>query len=181
MLDNDFAIDEPITHEPEIDDSAFLEGFNEDLPKQPEMTLEPVQTEVIQEVDQKSVFVDEMAAQYGMEPEEFIKSVQEEQQELELYNMMAQGVDEDTAREVLEVRQYKVSLQQEEQAKEQRENQMFGEFFNTFKEVTGRDWHPDKDVISQKVWNDVAQGKSLKDAYATHDEEYLFLKGFNEL
>jgi hypothetical protein len=181
MLDDDFAIDEPITHETEIDDSAFTEGFLGDLPKQLESTDEPVQTEVIPEVDMKSTFVDEMAAQYGMEPEEFIKSVQEERQERELYGLMSQGIGEDEAREVLEMRQFKEYQQQEAQAKEQRENQMFNEFLTTFKQVNGRDWNPDNDTISPKIWEDVSLGKTLKEAYTTHDKDYLFLKGFDEV
>lgn len=175
MPNDDFVIDVPIAHETEIDDSAFLEGFDVDLPKQLEPTNE---TDVIPEVELKPTFDDEMAAEHGMDSEEFIQS-QEELQERELYGLMSQGISEEEAREVLELRQYKEYQQQEAKAREERENQMFNEFMTTFKQVNGRDWNPDQDTISPKIWADVAQGKTLKEAYTTHDEDYLFLKGFN--
>jgi hypothetical protein len=149
----------------------FVEGIEE----APEVEAQPV------EVDPRISFVEDVAKQYDMTPEEYISAVKEQERENEVIALMQQGVEEEAAYEILDARESKAQAEEQTKMKKQQDDAMYMEFMDDFREATGREFRPGEDEIPVTVWLQVEQGKPLKEAYNEHKFDAAFLKGFDSL
>jgi hypothetical protein len=164
----------------------FIEGFNDDIKPAGESAEAPVEVQVEEPQENPSQdLVNELADQHGLTPEEYVQAVRDQQVEDEVYSLMAQGVDEELAYEILETRQLKAQQQEESQAKQQQEeeaqNKEYFKFFDLFREINGREYSPSNDKIPIQVWEETTKGKSLVEAYKEHNKDSQFLAGFNSV
>lgn len=183
---DDFVLDTPVETENNVDvaDDAFIDGFTGDLPKHVEPVEKEAQPVLENMEDPRISFVDQLAKQFDMQPEEYIQQVKESQQQEELYSLMDRGLTEEEALELLETRQFKAFVQEQQekefQQKEQQESAMFQDFLTYFEQQHGRPWS-EQDEIPKQAWEAVGKGVSLKDAYQEHSFEMKFLEGFNSI
>ncbi|MDF1507626.1 hypothetical protein PZE06_05450 [Robertmurraya sp. DFI.2.37] len=127
------------------------------------------------ESDPRLSFVEELAKEQGMSPEEYIESYRQWQEQERLNQLVQQNIPEELAQEILESRKFRETQKQQEQQKKQEEKQKeeAQEFFEYFKQVNDRDYNPEKDQIPQEVWQMNAQGVPLKFAYMQHHNNQL--------
>ncbi len=127
------------------------------------------------ESDPRLSFVEELAKEQGMSPDEYIESYKQWQEQEKINQLVQQNIPEELAQEILENRKYRESLKQQEQQKQQEEKQRADaqEFFDYFKQANDRDFNPEKDQLPPEVWEMNAQGVPLKFAYMQHHNNQL--------
>jgi hypothetical protein len=127
------------------------------------------------ETDPRLSFIEELAQQHGMTPDEYIQAVQQQREQSRIDELVSQGISEEVAQEMLENRKFRDQYEAEKKAKaeEEKKNAEFGEFFNYFREANGREYVPNQDTIPENVWESVNQGVPLKFAYMAHENSQL--------
>lgn len=186
-LTDELEEDQPTEEQLEEDRQAFLKvkynseemDLDEDTARelaQKGMNYDKVLDRLNQfESDPRLTLVEELAQEQNMSPEEFVQAVRESREQRQLDELIQQNIPEDYAREMLENRKFREKLQAEEQSakEEQARNAEFGEFFDIFKEETGRDYDPRNDSLPDEVWEAHQQGEPLKYAYLRHHSKQL--------
>jgi hypothetical protein len=127
------------------------------------------------ETDPRLSFIEELANQHGMTPQEYMEAVQQQREQSRIDELVSQGISEEVAQEMLENRKFRDQYEAEKKAKaeEEKKNAEFGEFFNYFREANGREYVPNQDKIPENVWESVNQGVPLKFAYMAHENSQL--------
>ena len=127
------------------------------------------------ESDPRLALIEELAQVNGMDVNEYVEAVRQNQWQQQLDQLIQQNIPEEYAREMLENRHFREQLQQEQQQKQQEAQQQaeFSDFFKYFKDANGRDFNPDADVIPDSVWQANQQGIPLRYAYAEHENNQL--------
>jgi hypothetical protein len=127
------------------------------------------------ESDPRLSFIEELAGQHGMTPDEYISAVQQQREQSRIDELVSEGISEELAQELLESRKDREERKREKEAKaeEEKKNAEFGEFFNYFREANGREYVPNQDTIPENVWESVNQGVPLKFAYMAHENSQL--------
>jgi hypothetical protein len=127
------------------------------------------------ESDPRLSFIEELAQQHGMTPDEYISAVQQQREQSRIDELVSQGISEEVAQEMLENRKFRDQYEAEKKAKaeEEKKNAEFGEFFNYFREANGREYVPNQDIIPENVWESVDQGVPIKFAYMAHENSQL--------
>jgi len=127
------------------------------------------------ESDPRLSFVENLAKQYGMTPDEYIQAVQAQQEQERINELVQQGISEELAQEMLENRKFRQQFEAERQAKaeEEKKNAEYNDFFDYFKQANGRDFNSQTDEIPQSVWEMNANGIPLKYAYMQHLNQQL--------
>lgn len=140
------------------------------------MNYDKVQERLQQlESDPRLSFVENMAQQYGMTPEQYIEAVQQEQEKARLDELVQKNIPEDIAKEVLESRKFREQYQTEKQQQEEqvRTQADYNAFLGKYPDINPKD-------IPQSVWDEVNQGESLVNAYTkyyfTNENEQLKAK-----
>ena len=99
---------------------------------------------------------------------DYQKALAEQQRQEELERLTTNNIPEDVANEIIESRQFRQQYEAEQKTKaEQLQLQKnYEEFIVEFPDVKA-------DSIPSTVWEDVAKGKSLVDAYAKYENKQL--------
>lgn len=127
------------------------------------------------ESDPRLTFVEELAQLQGMDVNQFIEAVHQNQWEQQLNELVQQNIPEEYAREMLENREFRQQYQREQQQKQQeaKQNAEFNDFFAYFRDANGRDFVPETDAIPDSVWQANQQGVPLKYAFMEHEVNQL--------
>lgn len=124
------------------------------------------------ESDPRIQFVDELSSQHGMTFDQFIESFRQEQIQGQIDELIQNNIPPEYAEEMVRNREFREKLEAEQRAREEKEMQDrdFMDFFNTFKQLHGRDFdaQKDNDDIPQEVWQANEQGVPFKYAYLEH-------------
>jgi hypothetical protein len=126
------------------------------------------------ESDPRLSFIEDLAQQHGMTPDEYIEAVQQQREQSRIDELVSQGISEEVAQEMLENRKFRDQYEKGEEAKaeEEKKNAEFGEFFNYFREANGGNMYLIR-TIPENVWESVNQGVPLKFAYMAHENSQL--------
>ena len=127
------------------------------------------------ESDPRLKFIEQLASQHNMTPDEYIQAVQQQQEQERIQQLVEQGISEEVAQEMLENRKFREQFENEKKAKaeEEKKNAQYNEFFDYFRQANGRDFAPDKDEIPPSVWEAANNGVPLKFAYMEHQNNVL--------
>jgi uncharacterized protein YoaH (UPF0181 family) len=127
------------------------------------------------ESDPRLSFIEELAGQHGMTPDEYISAVQQQQEQARIDELVSQGISEELAIEMQENKKFREQYEAEKKAKaeEEKKNADFAEFFDYFRQANGREYVPKQDEIPDNVWESVNQGVPLKFAYMAHENTQL--------
>jgi hypothetical protein len=127
------------------------------------------------ESDPRLSFIEDLANQHGMTPDEYIQAVQQQREQSRIDELVSQGISEELAQEMLENRKFRDQYEAEKKAKaeEEKKNAEFGEFFEYYRQANGREYVPNQDAIPENVWEAVNQGVPLKFAYMSHENQQL--------
>jgi hypothetical protein len=127
------------------------------------------------ESDPRLSFIEELASQHNMSPQEYIEAVRQQQEQERIHQLVEQGISEEVAHELLENRKFREQYENERKAKaeEERKNADYNEFFDYYREANGRDFVPNQDNIPQSVWDATEKGVPLKFAYMMHENSQL--------
>jgi hypothetical protein len=127
------------------------------------------------ESDPRLSFIESLAKQHGMNPQEYMEAVQQQQEQQRIDKLVEQGISEEMAQEMLENRKFREQFEAEKKAKaeEEKANADYNEFFDYFKQANGRDFNSQSDEIPQNVWDATQNGMSLKSAYVMHENQQL--------
>jgi hypothetical protein len=129
------------------------------------------------ESDPRLSFVEELAKEQGMEVNEYLEAVREAKEQQRLNELLEQNIPEEYAREILENKKFREQLQEERQAKQVEEAQRAEamDFFDFFKEATGRDYTPGskEDLPDEVIAIQEEQGIPLKFAYMQYQNKQL--------
>ncbi|MEK5175086.1 hypothetical protein NST63_17965 [Heyndrickxia sp. FSL W8-0496] len=122
------------------------------------------------ESDPRLQFLDELANQAGMTPDEYIEAVRQQREQQQLDELIQNNIPEDIAQEILESRKDRAERkrQQEEQAQRDKQSADFAEFYDYFSQANGRTFDPVKDRLPQEVIDANNAGVPLKYAYMEH-------------
>lgn len=127
------------------------------------------------ETDPRLQFVEELAAEEGMDVQEYLEAVQTYREQQKLNELIQQNIPEELAQEILESRKDREARKQQEQMKaaEEKKNAEYQEFFDFFRQTNGKEFVPNEDEIPQEVWDANANGVPLKYAYMEHHNNQL--------
>lgn len=122
------------------------------------------------ESDPRLSFIENLAKQHNMSPQEYIDAVNQQQEQDRINQLVEQGISEELAQEMLENRKFREQFESEKRTKaeEAKKNQEFNEFFDYFRQANGKDFNAQSDEIPQSVWEANANGVPLKFAYMEH-------------
>jgi hypothetical protein len=122
------------------------------------------------ESDPRLKFIESLAKQHDMTPQEYIEAVNQQQEQQRINDLVEQGISEEIAQEMLENRKFREQFEAEKRTKaeEQKKNSEYNEFFDYFRQANDRDFVPNKDEIPQSVWDANEKGVPLKFAYMEH-------------
>lgn len=90
----------------------------------------------------------------------------------------SQGLPDEVVQELVESKKFREQFESEKKSKAEQEkkNAEYQEFFEYFKAENGRDFNSATDTIPQDVWDLVAKGKTLTDAYTYNLNKQLKAK-----
>jgi hypothetical protein len=127
------------------------------------------------ESDPRLAFIEQLASQHNMTPQEYIEAVKQQQEQERINQLVEQGISEEIAQELLENRKFREQFDAEKKAKaeEEKKNADYNEFFDYYREANGRDFVPNQDTIPQSVWDATEKGVPLKFAYMMHENSQL--------
>jgi hypothetical protein len=127
------------------------------------------------ESDPRLGFIEQLANQYGMTPQEYMQAVQQQQEQARLDELVQQNIPEEYAREMLENRKFRDQIETERRTKaeEEKKNAEFNDFFQYFQQANGRDFNAQQDEIPKDVWEANANGVPLRFAYMQHQNQQL--------
>jgi hypothetical protein len=127
------------------------------------------------ESDPRLAFIEQLAGQHNMTPQEYIEAVKQQQEQERINQLVEQGISEEIAQELLENRKFREQFDAEKKAKaeEEKKNADYNEFFDYYREANGRDFVPNQDTIPQSVWDATEKGVPLKFAYMMHENSQL--------
>jgi hypothetical protein len=127
------------------------------------------------ESDPRLSFIEQLASQYDMTPQEYMEAVQQQREQAKIDELVQQGISEELAQEMLENKRFREQYEAEKKAKqeEERKNADYNEFFDYFRQANGRDFVPNQDEIPQGVWEITEKGVPLKFAYMQHENNQL--------
>jgi hypothetical protein len=127
------------------------------------------------ERDPRLSFIEDIAKDYGMTPDEYIEAVRQQKEQAKIDELVSQGISEELAQEINENKKFREQMEAEKKAKaeEEKKNQDFAEFFDYFRTANGREYVPNQDAIPENVWESVNQGVPLKFAYMAHENTQL--------
>jgi hypothetical protein len=122
------------------------------------------------ESDPRLSFIESLANQHGMSPQEYMEAVQQQQEQQRIDQLVEQGISEEVAQEMLENRKFREQFESEKKAKaaEEKKNADYNEFFDYFRQANDRDFNAQSDEIPQSVWEATEKGVPLKYAYMEH-------------
>ncbi|GIN88702.1 hypothetical protein J6TS2_50880 [Heyndrickxia sporothermodurans] len=133
--------------------------------------------ERLQEVenDPRIQFLNELADQHGLNPQEYIEAVRQQQEEQRFNELVQQNIPEELAREILESRRDREERKREKEEQElrERDNQDFADFYEYFNDVNGRTFDAKKDALPEEVIEANRNGVPLKYAYMEHHNNQL--------
>lgn len=116
--------------------------------------------------DPRLSFVENLAKQHNMTPEQYIQAVEDQQYQDEIDDLVESGVSKDVAKEVVDTRRQKQQGSQvQSQSQEEKELVDFVEYYA---KVNGKQFDPDSDTLPDEVWKSNASGTPLKVAYMEH-------------
>ncbi len=121
------------------------------------------------ESDPRLTFVEKQAQKYGMTIDEYLRAVEQEEQEQEIQRLAeSKGLPEDIAKELYESKKFREQYTQREQQELAQKNQqkMLADFINEYPDVKADD-------IPQEVWKDFDRGIDLVSAYAKYENKVL--------
>ncbi|MEH7355076.1 hypothetical protein V7150_16080 [Neobacillus drentensis] len=127
------------------------------------------------ESDPRLAFIEDLANQYEMTPDQYMAEVKKQREQDELDALIQNNIPPELAQEVLEGRKDRQERkkQQEETEKKQKQDAESFEFFDYFRQVNGRDFDSNKDQIPDTVWQATQNGVPLKYAYMEHQNQQL--------
>ena len=127
------------------------------------------------ESDPRLNFIEELAKQYDMTPQEYMQAVRQQQEQARIQELVEKGISEEVAQEMLENRKFREQFEAEkrQKAEQEKENAQYNEFFEYFKQANGRDFVPNQDTIPENVWEMAQNGVPLKFAYMAHENQQL--------
>ncbi|ULT55400.1 hypothetical protein L1999_20170 [Neobacillus drentensis] len=127
------------------------------------------------ETDPRLSFIEDIAKDYGMTPDEYIEAVRQQKEQARIDELVSQSISEELAQEMLENKKFREQYEAEQKAKaeEEKKNADFAEFFDYFRQANGREYVPANDQIPDNVWEAVNQGVPLKFAYMSHENQQL--------
>lgn len=127
------------------------------------------------ESDPRLSFVESLASQHGMDVNQYLEAVKQQQEQARLDELIQSNIPEHLAKEVLENRKFREQMEQERAkvAADEKANAQFNEFFAHFEETEGRAFDANKDQIPQSVWEANKNGVPLKQAYMEHQFKEL--------
>jgi hypothetical protein len=122
------------------------------------------------ESDPRLSFVEQLAQQHGMDVNQYLEAVKQQQEQQRLEELLQNNIPEEYAKEILDNRKFReqFSQQQEEQAKQAKADAEFNDFFAHFQATEGRAFDANKDQIPPSVWEATQNGVPLKTAYMEH-------------
>lgn len=118
--------------------------------------------------DPRLSFVENLANEYNMHPEEYIQAVYNQLEQQRINQLVQQNIPEYLAKEILETRKMREKLKNDEvrQQEEARKKEDYQNFLNEYPDI-------EPNTIPKDVWDMVANGKSLLDAYRYHENKTL--------
>jgi hypothetical protein len=127
------------------------------------------------ETDPRLKFIEDLASQYDMTPQEYMQAVQQQKEQDRINQLVEQGISEELAQEMLENRKFRDQFESEKRAKaeEEKKNADYSQFFDYFRQANGRDFVPNQDEIPESVWQSTQNGVPLKFAYMEHQNQVL--------
>jgi AraC-like DNA-binding protein len=127
------------------------------------------------ESDPRYTFIEEIANQFGMSPQEYMDAVRQQQEQSRIDELVQQGISQELAQEILENKKFRDQYEAEKKAKQQEEqkNAEFQDFFRYFNQVNGRDFNAETDDIPPSVWEATEKGIPLRYAYMEHQNQLL--------
>jgi hypothetical protein len=125
------------------------------------------------ESDPRLSFVEELAQQFNMSVPEYLDAVKAQKEEQRIQELVEQGISQELAQEMLENRKFREQFEAEKKAKaeEAKQNQEFGDFFQYFRDVNGREFTPGQDNIPEEVLAN--KEVPLKYAFIAHENNQL--------
>lgn len=112
--------------------------------------------------DPRLSFVENLAKQNNMTPEQYIQAVNDQQYQAEIDELIESGVTEAVAKEVVDTRRQKEPQSQSQEQKE------LVDFVDYYAKINGKPFDPDTDTLPEEVWKSNADGTPLKVAYMEH-------------
>jgi hypothetical protein len=127
------------------------------------------------ESDPRLSFIENLAKQHDMTPQEYIEAVNQQQEQQRIDDLVQQGISEELAQEMLENRKFREQFEAEKRTKadEAKKNSEFNEFFDYFRQANDRDFNAQSDEIPQSVWDATEKGVPLKFAYMEHQNNHF--------
>jgi hypothetical protein len=170
------------TNEPPAEENPFLkvkyngEEMTLDEARARELAQKGLNYDKVQErlqsleSDPRLSFVEQLAQQHGMDVNQYLEAVKQQQEQQRLEKLLQNNIPEEYAKEILDNRKFReqFSQQQEEQAKQAKADAEFNDFFTHFQATEGRAFDANKDQIPQSVWEATQNGVPLKTAYMEH-------------
>lgn len=119
----------------------------------------------------ENALMDYFAQKGGMTRAEYIESLRQQMEQDQLSAYTQKGMDEEMARTMIELKEFKERQQKEEEEKKQEEAQkeQYRQFFREFPGVSADD-------IPDDVWQRVTGGETLVAAYRAHENAQLKAK-----
>jgi hypothetical protein len=114
--------------------------------------------------DPRLSFVENLAKQVNMTPEQYINFVNDQQYQSEIDDLVDTGMRADDAKELVDSRRQK---QQGPQTQTQEQKELI-DFVDYYAKINGKQFNPDTDTLPDEVWKANAGGTPLKVAYMEH-------------
>lgn len=178
---------DPTPQPQDLDFTPFLEKIGEKAkfnhqPRKPESIDEvitnyqmglnyPKLQERLQQLESHPAlsWAEQQAKMYGFQTvEQYIEAVNQQQEQARLNELVQQNIPEEYAKEMLENRKFReqYEAQQRQQKEQQRQQQDFQTFLETYPDIK-------PDTIPPEVWMEHQKGRSLVDAYRSHENQIL--------
>lgn len=115
--------------------------------------------------------MDYFAARSGQTREEYIQTLRDQMEQDQLAQYTNQGMDEQAAKDLLELKRFKERQEQETRQREEenKKKEEYHKFFSAYPDVNPAD-------IPDDVWQQVGQGEPLVEAYRRHENAQLKAK-----
>lgn len=115
--------------------------------------------------------MDYFASRSGQTREEYIQTLRDQMEQDQLAQYTNQGMDEQAAKDLLELKRFKERQEQETRQREEenKKKEEYHKFFSAYPDVNPAD-------IPDDVWQQVGQGESLLGAYRSYENAQLKAK-----
>lgn len=118
--------------------------------------------------DPRLSFVENLAKQYDMTPEQYIQAVNQEQEQNRLNELIQSNIPPELASEILENRKFRETMTERERdfAKQEADKKMYADFVTEFPDIKA-------DTIPKEVWEAVNAGDTLVNSYMRYEHKQL--------